>query len=34
MVELYCGCLVDEEGIFILGDNYRKSNCKECKIIS
>jgi len=34
MVELKCGCQVNDEGKFIVGDNCKENNCKECITIS
>ena len=34
MVELKCGCQVTEEGKFIVGENCKNNECKECNTIS
>jgi len=34
MVDLKCGCKVNSNGCFILGNNCLEKNCKECQTVS
>ena len=34
MVNLKCGCKVNSNGCFILGNNCLEKNCKECQTVS
>ncbi len=30
MIVLKCGCMVDDDGTFVVGQHCRESRCREC----
>ena len=34
MVDLKCGCRVTDDGKFILGENCKTNDCKECNTLT